>query len=354
MEMMGISFIDLYNSLPENDRQRLVDNVVGRMLGKTTEPFSILVSGKISTNASPEEQIKALQNIFGSADSRLENVDMAGAIAKLNENWKMVQEVMEPQLQQLKKDPKTTADKYEELTHASKFIVSTGESIVIEPQETPLVYPDFIVSYNGLRIGIEHTRLIDKTENEFIRVTSRYLDSAKDILLAQFPGATGIINITLDYNQPVTGDKTFAAFDFTKPERDSIPGMIARYLASVLNGIEVEKPVYIDRASFTPNPGISLDVIHNEQYLSKKDADNLLMKAIKAKEKRYTDYSQKQKLDEFWLLVVMDGVTASSSYKYTAEDIPTGTISNYDRIYLFDAFGSKFLPVSLTKATVQP
>ena len=249
----------------------------------------------------------------------------------------------------LKLNPKTSADKYQELEHLGKFIVATGDPIVIELQEQSLTYPDFIVRFNGKRIGIEHTRLMDREVNQLISVNSKYLDQAKKIIFAQDPGITGILNVSLHHFAPVVAGKSFNDISFTREEREDIAKKIADYLVAYLKNNDTEKPAYIQSISFTPNPGMQLDIIYREHYLGKKDEDDLLMQAIAAKEKRYQAYAQNKDLDEFWLLVVLDGIRASSNFKFTVEDLPLNIRSYYNRIYLFEAFNNNLflIPTSL-------
>ncbi len=337
---MEQNFNDLYSSLPEKDRELLVSNLIRSLKGEPTVPISRIVTGKISTNATIEEQKEAIEKLMGFSPGFLKDVDIKFDEAPVRENFLASQKVIAEQLAQFKMHPKTTTDKYQELEHLGKFIVATGEPIVIEVQEQPLTYPDFVVQFNGKRIGIEHTRLMDREVNKLISVNSKYLDQAKEIILLRDPGITGILNVSFHHFAPVVAGKSFNDISFTKEEREGIPKKIAMYLIAYLRGTGIEKPAYIQSVSFTPNPGMQLDIIYREQYLGKKDEDDLLMKTITPKEERFISYAQNKTLDEFWLLVVLDGIRASSNFKFTVDDLPSDITSHYNRIYLFEAFNN--------------
>ena len=197
--------------------------------------------------------------------------------------------------------------------------------------------PDFIIFNGNKKVGIEHTRLMNSESKMLIAETISILKKAEKILLGKDSQRTQLINISINYWKMILRDKSIVGQRFSLKEKDELAELIANYIECLLLNNEQAKPPFIDKVTISERSTNPLSIEINENYLGKPDYEDLITATLQPKEKRYSSYSQDQTLSELWLLIVLNGVTASSSYLLSG-NIKRSFSSHFDKVFLFDGF----------------
>jgi hypothetical protein len=100
------------------------------------------------------------------------------------------------------------------------------------------------------------------------------------------------------------------------------------------------QPSYIDKISISERSEHPLNLILNENYIAKTESTNLFVARIRDKETKLGSYLANNLLDELWLLVVISGVTGSSSFILQEQN---HFETKFDKVFLFDNFSHDYL-----------
>lgn len=211
-----------------------------------------------------------------------------------------------------------------ELFQAGKFLTLLDSSAGIVKHADS---PDFIISYNGEIIGLEHQRIFNKDNVQKVKSFSKLFNDAAEFFKAEHPELKLVANCYLKTNN----------FSFSKFDTDKLKKEISDYIfALASNNLLVKKPSYIDTiryykatiVSFTYEPG-PRDVI----YIDTES----LKKAIAKKELLVDRYKTNSKIEKQWLLIVIDSLSADS-FDLSDKDFLINSQSNFNRIYLMEEF----------------
>lgn len=218
-----------------------------------------------------------------------------------------------------------------EICQIGKFIYKIDNEIIIIEKPSP-PRPDFVIQYQSKLIGLEHTRIFTEDATNYNRVIT-ILEYSEEIYRGLFPNdkvhaIISIVNDKLDYKQN---------------QKKEIATEIAKYVHSVKEQNEIEKPKYIQNIRTTICSKISFSYKEcnwQSRYLPKER----LEKEIRKKEAKIEIYKKDEKeLSEYWLVLLI-GSLSSASYKLK-ENEKYETTSVFDRVYLMADFDAKIVRV---------
>lgn len=336
-----MNFLDLYDSLSPEDRDKLMGNFLKNLKGEPTEPILSRITFKISNLGSEEEIQQRIADVLGVS---IEDVPPSNARAEIDRNranWLKVCDVTQSYKKLLESNPNTTPDKFEELTDLGRFVVALPEKIEISTKDPFINYPDFIVKATDNYIGIEHTRLINPKLKAMFQEAKKYINLAHKKIIKKDNSLSGTVNIFINYGQIVINGKDFNSRGFTVPEKKQISSLIAEYIESEIKGSGFPKPSFIEKITHTSNLEPRLDLILAEKYIAKDGFIELVNSRILEKEARFEDYIKESAVDKCWLLIVIDGISSFSGFDLETENMNFITSNKFDKVVLFESFGSK-------------
>lgn len=337
---------EFLDKLTPEDRQIVIDHFVSSMQGQTPqEPVVIRRTAKISTLGTEEEMLNEIAQVFNMPVERFGDQHVKEKLADIRNQFEKSEAIIKPYKDFLLKN-KAREDKYDEAYDIGKFLISINGEYNLEIPTGISSIPDFIMTDGTKRIGIEHTRLINNESKMLIKETLNILKKAEQQLLQQNSGLNRIVNVSINYSKLNLSGKNITTGRFSIEEKKRIAENIAGYIIGLIsNETMLTKPEFIENISISERSEHTLNVILNENYLAKSDFENLFIKTIEAKEKKYQSYTEDKSLDELWLLIVVSAVSSASSYNVENETLSDKLNSKFDRIILFDNFSHEYLNV---------
>jgi ssRNA-specific RNase YbeY (16S rRNA maturation enzyme) len=337
---MEKNFMDLFDMMSPEDRDKMIGNLLKNIKGEPTEPILSRITFKISSLGSEEEIQQRIADAMGISLNELPQSNARAEIERNRANWMAVCDVIQPYKSFLESTAKTTNDKFEELTDLGRFIIAFPDKLEIVIGDTPLKYPDFIVKRGNQNIGIEHTRLMDKNLKATFEAAKQFLENARSKLTSRDKKLSGTVNVFINFNKSVINDKDFNTRGFTPSEKNQISSLIADYIESEIKNMDIQKPAFIDRIVFTDNKESRLDIILAEKYIAKDGFTDLLNLRIQAKESRFRNYIAEASVEKCWLLIVVDGISSFSGFDLKTEDMNIVSSQKFEKIILFESFGA--------------
>lgn len=334
-----MNFQEFIDKLPPEDRQLLIDHFVRNILGQgKNEEVVIRRTAKISTLGTEDEIIQEISQVFNISVDQIKNQNISQKLREIDEGYLRTSSLID-MYKDFLTTKKATKDKFEELYDVGKFLSSLYINATIEIPENLSAIPDFIISVDNNRIGIEHTRLIHVNSQIWIKTVSQILKRAERILLNRNPGLKQIVNISVNYWKLRINEKTLSD-KLSIKEKDQIAHEIATYVERVINRAELQKPSFINKISISEMSDHPLSLILNENYIAKSEYAKLFEERISDKESKLGSYLANNSLDELWLLVVISGVSAPSSFileKHSTFE------TKFDKVFLFDTFSREYI-----------
>lgn len=225
---------------------------------------------------------------------------------------------------------KQDAQKRKELIDIGHFLYFLNNgALLVECGERP----DFVVELDGKRIGVELTDLTAEELAAQVNVLKKVFVQATEILRTN-SATTGLYNVSIDPGKIDFEGKAVAAL--SKQERSALATQIASYIQQMIEGKQADFLPYIDGV-VTVSHNV-LEVVASEPYFNQKYSEDKFIATLQKKEQKLEAYRQQSGLEQLWLLVVMNGVTAESNVHITPDMLPTHHSTAFDRIYLFNFF----------------
>jgi hypothetical protein len=337
-----MNFLEFIDKLPPEDRQLAIDHFVRNMLGQEPKQEEVVIrrTAKISTLGTEEEMIQEISQAFNIPIEKIKNQNIAQKLKKITQSYHQTSSIIDKykDFLTIKAAPK---DKFEELYDLGKFLVSLNISVALEIPSHTSAIPDFIISSGNKRIGIEHTRLMNTNSQIWIKTVSQILKKAEIILLQRKPELKQLVNISINYWKLNINGKNLSA-KLSIQDKEQVANDIADYVESLLTNTNLTQPSYIDRVSISERSEHPLNLILNENYIAKTESANLFEERIRDKETKLSSYLANNSLDELWLLVVVSGVTGSSSFILQEQN---SFDTKFDKVFLFDNFSHEYLIV---------
>lgn len=214
--------------------------------------------------------------------------------------------------------------KKKELIDLGKFIYCFNHDIIIS--EAICESPDFIISLNDKRIGLELSDLVI-SENE----------KQKEGFLKKI-----ITRIEIELRELSDDFNGIYRINFRKgiSLNSKVQQVIKSEIKSMITG-EIAHGNFIESIRKIPHTNIS--IYHSEASIVGPLERSIVEANIKNKEANIFNYRSGQ-LDEIWLLLTIGGIQTSDDYAYVEEDIfnlPYQT--NYDKVFLMNFFKSEVI-----------
>jgi hypothetical protein len=211
-----------------------------------------------------------------------------------------------------------------ERRHVEAFLAALHLTRVIEPGDKP----DFVLVFDGQRIGLEHSELYDEGLQKNRALVRRF-----EALLGEEMRRRGVA-ADLDVNLYFAASSTFFA--------DNPPAM-RRLAAQVAAAVLAAEPAVHVGAQTTVTVGPAAVRIHRIRNLTEgpfaavqpfwwADGKEMVRAAVRAKEQKLGGY--REKLGEVWLLLV-----TGETWTQTADSVLLDGFqlsSSFSRVYLLD------------------
>lgn len=257
------------------------------------------------------------------------------AYAAAMESMEMVRRIISPFYEAAAKNAATNNDKHLEIVDAGKFIMITGLPIrLVETEERP----DFVIEYNGDRIGVEHTQLVKKSEQHAVGKALTLLNWAANYVGKMRPDVTGLFDVCLLTDGAVYTGKEF--MELTKREMSVVAGILGDYIISLYAETSGPTPGFIERASQYANNMLNIRL--SEIFIRRQLEASVLAERIAEKECKVGQYKANKGLTACWLLVVHSLSVSSASFHIDPADLPVGH-GVFDRIFIMDSFAETII-----------
>ncbi|MEJ0080844.1 MAG: hypothetical protein WDM78_07810 [Puia sp.] len=261
----------------------------------------------------------------------------AELLDKLLKETKAVQEqkiairhLINPFFDELMKDKKKNRKKILELIDIGKFIYHYAKDIVLTES---VEKPDFVVEFEGERIGIEHTQLFNDNAQHTIGKITSLLEVAKGYILGENESVKGLFNIFIDTRKIVVGPKEF--IDLSKIELRPFARRLANYITSLYEERSIDLPDFVLDVIRYDQDTLHLGL--SERFIKEQLHTEALLHRIDEKESRINAYKENKKLKTCWLLVMYSSSISSSSFYVDPSILPNDKVL-FDKIFLFDSF----------------
>lgn len=341
---------DLLDKLSPEDRQRVIDHFVSSLLGLPQQKEIVLRrTATISTLGSEDEMMTEISQALNIPIDKLKGQDLSRKLHELTAQHERFS-ILIKGYKEFLLNQKAREDKFEELYDLGKFLISITPSYQLELPEQISIIPDFIITNEQQRVGVEHTRLINSETKNLIKTATWILKKAEQILLAKNSDLNQIINISINYSKITAEGKNLTTDTFSTKDKEAVAEIIASFIENRLAGNEIALPSFVENISISDKSVHPMSIKLNENYIAKDQFQQLFEKTITAKEKKYSSYSGNKSLDEIWLLIVASGVTAASSYLFKSDSFNEEVTSQFDKVFLFDNFSHEYVVLSNKKA----
>lgn len=231
-----------------------------------------------------------------------------------------------------------------ELWHVGLFVsLLNNEAEILIHDDVP----DFIVSYKGRKIGLEHQRILVEPSIGFSNSFKTLVSMAANVFRIKYPNINFLAAVYWSSED----------FKFKKADHNKIANDIADYIYEVYVNIGVwnaeigssifdlyeqfnsNKPNYIERVSLTPHDRLDFDY-NPGGYVISDINENILENEILRKEELVNSYREKSLLEEQWLLLVL-ATCSPDSYHYPKSGFQMNLISSFDKIFVLEDFDRK-------------
>ncbi len=331
---------DFLASLSPNDKKKFIEEYLPKMMNQRQ---SILkrTTLKFSTDLPEEEIRKAISESMDIPIEQVPQFDFENEKERMKNEMNKLEGIIKDYKAKLNHTPNVTQDKYDELFDVGKFILFMNDKLEIEVPNELLKFPDFILSFEKEKIGLEHTRLMSEETKAIFKTAKYYIGKAEEIIAPELNHLSKTVNIFIDYNENVIGESNFKNRQFTPEQKKEVIQTIVDYIKSELTGGAFPKPSYIIQTKITPNKDSRVDLELAESYFTLPEFTDLLLECIEKKETKANSYRTEANLKIIWLLIVIDDINSFSGFDLKEAKFPQIENSNFDLIFLFEKFGGK-------------
>jgi hypothetical protein len=218
-------------------------------------------------------------------------------------------------------------------------LCQVGKFIMLLDQPTEIIShrdsPDFIISYNGENIGLEHERIFKSDKVKSVESITKLFSDSAIIFKTLYPEHKLLANCWLNTQH----------LSFKNSEKAKLQKEIANYVFSVFtNSNSFAKPYYIDQVDVMKHTDVSINYNSGVNILSDIDS-TVLEKSILKKTALLDKYKKHTKINKQWLLLVI-GSKRPDSYEFGNKQFKIDINSNFDRVYLLEDFVSTLWQIS--------
>jgi hypothetical protein len=230
-------------------------------------------------------------------------------------------------VRELDEDSNKNKQKILEVCHVGKFLMFFENKYQIERL---FEEPDFIIANGDIRIGLEHQILIDKKSKETEGFFTNLCEHAERELRKDKNLPNFLANI---YINPYFIGKI--------AEKKKLIDEICYLVKLHIQTGEIPENEIIERIFSMKHSRISLSS-NMGAWWQKEVKEELIINAVKKKEKKIENYLNNIKGPQ-WLLIVIGGV-GESSYRL-ASDFDLAFETKFDKVYVLEDFSTKLFEI---------
>lgn len=331
---MSNLFLEMLDSLPEEQKQPFIDHFVQTLLGKDASPLISSTVKTISNDTSLSERIRLAAEIYGIDPVRIDKQQFLARENEIAESKRQVKEIIKEHYGKINDTGQKSKD--DELISIGKFLYTTQLGFKI----TPMEIPDFILTDENQVVGIEHTRLEAGTDKAYIsEIWKKYLNGTLKIVQDKLPQLKGVANLTLDMDVQLYDNKALRDFNdkTIKANTPDIISELVKFMTDQVNGVDCTVPKFVKSFSYQPsNEKFSLR--YNQEYFVRTDFTKMVAGAILKKEQRINAYKENTQLTECWLLLVYNDASLSSGFKVDENSLNWVLETSFDRVFILNSF----------------
>lgn len=215
-----------------------------------------------------------------------------------------------------------------ELAHIAKFILALDKNIVLE---TMMESPDFVVSQNGKKIGVEIRQFYTK-KIESIGYIQQLFDKASEEFSKRYKDVKILVNFWLQPN-----------FNYKKNDRAMLIDEIVNYVYNKHKNNTATKPNFIEDVDIQKHSDVSFH--YNEGGYTQQSLEaEIVLNAVEEKELKVEKYIENSGTEFQWLLLV-NGEIGSDSYD--TFDFPTieNIESLFEHIFILKDFDIEIIKI---------
>jgi hypothetical protein len=218
-----------------------------------------------------------------------------------------------------------------EVCQIGKFVLKINSEIQITDKPKP-PNPDFIISYNKLLIGLEHTQILTDDASRIFKIKS-LLDYAEQIFETKYP------NINVHAIISIQNDE----WNYKQKDKPKLAENIADFVRWTVLGLEFELPEKITWIKTSNHSQVSFTYKEKKWQAEYLTRERLNVEILK-KESKIQFYEKSDKgLSEIWLVLMMGSL---SSVSYELNELENYQMeSKFDRVYLMADFDAKILRI---------
>ena len=215
-----------------------------------------------------------------------------------------------------------------ELAHIAKFILAFDTNIILEKM---MESPDFVISQNGKKIGIEIRQFYTK-KIESIGYIQQLFDKTSEKFAKQYTDVKILVNFWLQPN-----------FNYKKNDSAVLVDEIVEYVYNEIKHTAVAKPSYIEKIDIQHHSNLSFH--YNEgAYSQQALEEEIVLNAIKEKELKIEKYIENSETEFQWLLLVNGEVGSDSFDTYDFQKIEN-IESDFEHIFLLKDFDIEIIKI---------
>ena len=217
-----------------------------------------------------------------------------------------------------------------ELCHIASFAIGLkNREIIKDVNEIDLVElsvePDFIISFQNQRFGLEVRRVVNDKAKE-IGEKRGILSAVERIFEQRYPGTKALVNISFK-----------DSFDLKKTDAETTKNQIADFVYSQNTDGQVEKPEFVNRARCVTHSHLTFN-LSGAYWVGNLDEE--IKQGIRDKDKKIGNYKTTMSLEKVWLLLVVSGASPESDFSHFDET--TFVCDNsFDSVFLLNDFEKK-------------
>ncbi|HZH63976.1 MAG TPA: hypothetical protein VEY10_03725 [Flavisolibacter sp.] len=319
------------------------------------QPFFVFTHRKVlkvSTQLSDERYRAILAKATNKPIEEIPAFNSAAMLSVIKERSDRLKKVIEGFTALLSTNPNTRKDKYDELDDIGRFIIAANDEpggnggiFEMEVPEKLAKHPDFVLTYSGKKIGVEHTRLVSEATIRIYKVVRWVLkqveESVKDLSYL-----SKTVNIFINYDLNIIGDVSFKTENLSKKQKIDMGTLIAEFVRSELTGGTVPKPAFIYQIEIAENFDSRVDIELGESFYTEAEFSRQLLERIADKDDKAHNYRKEVTVDRLlWLLIVIDDIASFSNFYMETAFIPEIPSSNFDNILLFEKHEGRIHPI---------
>ena len=218
-----------------------------------------------------------------------------------------------------------------EVCQIGKFVYKVDSEIqIIEKPQPPA--PDFIIKQKSKIIGLEHSRILTKNANKYLRIVNLVEYSSK-VFQEKYP------NLTISAKIEFKNDE----LEYSQKEKKVYATLIADLVYQMILGEYIEFPDFITDIRILRHSKVTF-YYKEKKWQPEPLTLERLKEEIHKKEQKILNYKTSDiNILEYWLVLLI-GSLSSVSYELN-EAVNYKTDSMFDRVYLMSDSTAKIIRV---------